>query len=299
VELLAWVDASTRASVLAGYAEAAAAAGIDLAGPAEQVAARFAGWLAGTARPWLVVLDDLRDRAVLDGLWPGGPAGMVLITAADGDTLADQPAGLRAQVFAIGAFSTREALNYLMGRLINDPDQRHGATDLALGLDCDPCALAHASAVIATTTNSCRDYQDRYAGMRARLTARQASGKPPPALAVTWILSAERAEQLSPGGATQPLLALAALLGGPAIPGPVFTAPATGKYLAEARRCGHRRRPCPGGCASPGIRRTAHHRYRHHASGGLDQPSSRGARPHGDAQADAGARGTRRRRLAA
>jgi hypothetical protein len=30
-----------------------------------------------------VVLDDLRDAADLDGLWPQGPAGQVLITAAD------------------------------------------------------------------------------------------------------------------------------------------------------------------------------------------------------------------------
>lgn len=234
VDLLAWVDASSRASVLSGYAEAAAAAGIDLDGPAEQVAARFAGWLAETARPWLVVLDDLRDRADLDGLWPRGLAGTVLITTPDGETVSDKTGEPRAQVFAVGAFSTREALNYLMGRLADDPDQRHGAIDLAIGLDCDPCALAHASAVIATITNTCRDYQHRYTDMRARVAARLAAGEPPAASAVTWILSAERAEQLLPGGATQLLLALAALLDGQAIPGPVFTTPATCKYLAEA-----------------------------------------------------------------
>jgi hypothetical protein len=37
VELLAWIDASSRASALAGYAQAAAAAGIDCAGRAGQV----------------------------------------------------------------------------------------------------------------------------------------------------------------------------------------------------------------------------------------------------------------------
>ena len=42
---------------------------------AEAVAARFAAWLNGTGRPWLVVLDDLRDAADLDGLWPAGPGG--------------------------------------------------------------------------------------------------------------------------------------------------------------------------------------------------------------------------------
>src|SRR5215472_10865504 len=73
VDLLAWVTASSRASVLAGYLEAAAAVGLDPGGAAEEVAGRFARWLAQSARPWLVVLDDLRDPADLDGLWPSGP----------------------------------------------------------------------------------------------------------------------------------------------------------------------------------------------------------------------------------
>jgi hypothetical protein len=234
VEVLAWVDASSRASALAGYAEAAAAAGIDPAGPAEQVAARLAGWLAETTRPWLVVLDDLRDAADLGGLWPRGPAGRVLITTPDEGTVSGELDEPGVQVFPVGAFSTREALNYLMGRLADDPDQRQGAIDLAITLGGDPCALTHASAVLATTTQSCRDYQRHYTSKRARLAARQAGGEPPAAPAVTWLLSAERAGQLLPGGATQFLLALAALLDGQAIPAPLFSTPAMCKYLAEA-----------------------------------------------------------------
>ena len=83
VDLLAWVTATSRASVLSGYAQAAAELGLDHERDAEAVAARFLAWLDGTTRPWLVVLDDLRDAADLDGLWPAGPAGRVLITAAD------------------------------------------------------------------------------------------------------------------------------------------------------------------------------------------------------------------------
>jgi hypothetical protein len=60
VELAAWVDASSRASVLSGYAEAAAAAGIESAGPAERMAAGLIGWLAGTTVPWLMVADGPR-----------------------------------------------------------------------------------------------------------------------------------------------------------------------------------------------------------------------------------------------
>ena len=83
VDLLAWVAAASRASVLSGYGQAAAQLGLDHAGDAEAVAARFLAWLEGTSRPWLVVLDDLRDAADLDGLMPAGPAGRVLVTAAD------------------------------------------------------------------------------------------------------------------------------------------------------------------------------------------------------------------------
>ena len=71
VDLLAWVAAASRASVLSGYGQAAAQLGLDHGGDAEAVAARFLAWLDGTSRPWLVVLDDLRDAADLDGLMAG------------------------------------------------------------------------------------------------------------------------------------------------------------------------------------------------------------------------------------
>jgi hypothetical protein len=116
--LLAWVDATSRASVLSGYLQAAAAAGIDPAGTAEDVAARFTSWLAQTRLPWLVVLDDLRDAADLSGLWPRGPAGTVLITTPDQDTVSGEP---QARVVPVGTFSPREALSYLTGRLAGWP----------------------------------------------------------------------------------------------------------------------------------------------------------------------------------
>ena len=80
--MLTWVVASSRASVLSGFVQAAAAMGASDAGDAESVAARFVDWLGKTNRPWLVVLDDLRDAADLRGLWPAGPTGRLLITTA-------------------------------------------------------------------------------------------------------------------------------------------------------------------------------------------------------------------------
>jgi tetratricopeptide (TPR) repeat protein len=230
-DLLAWVDAASRASVLSGYRQAATELGLDHGGDAEAVAARFLAGLAAASRPWLVVLDDVRDAADLDGLMPAGPAGRVLITAADAATVPGVP---RAVVFAVPAFSTREALNYLSGRLSSDPDQRNGAIDLVSELGGEPAALSQAAAVILSSGIRCSEYREYLAQRRAQITA---DAGPLPAAAVTWALCAWYAGQLAPGGGIYPLLALAALLGGQAVPGTVFTAPATCEYLKDEGAC--------------------------------------------------------------
>jgi len=234
VDMVFWVDASSRASALSGYLQAAAAAGTSTAGRAEHAAARLTRWLAAAGSPWLMVLDDLRDPADLDGIWPAGPAGRVLITAPGQDAVRDPGGEPRALTVPVGAFSPREALNYLMTRLAGGTDQRHGALDLALALEGDPCALARASAVITATGWTCRDYQQRYTAARSRLAARQAPGYPPAPAAVTWVLSAERAGRLLPGPATGLLLALAAVLDGQPVPGQLLSAPAVRAWLAQA-----------------------------------------------------------------
>ena len=224
VELLAWVNASDRASVLSGYTEAAALLGLDDGGDAELVAARFLGWLGSTARPWLVVLDDVRDAADLDGLLPGGPAGRLLITAADAEVVPGP------RQVTVPAFSQREAMAYLFDRLAANQDQRNGAYDLAEDLRGEPAALAQAAAVMAGSGTGCRAYQRYFTEQRERLRA--ADGREPPAAAVTWMLSADYAEELLPGGGTWPLLVLAALLDSHGIPVPVLTGPAACRYLA-------------------------------------------------------------------
>lgn len=228
VEFLAWVNAASRASVLAGFAAAARRLGLDHGGDAEAVAARVVAWLGGTARRWLVVLDNLRDAADLDGLWPCGPAGRVLVTARDVGVVPDGPGTVAV---AVPAFSLREAMTYLSGRLTTDPDQRSGAYDLAGRLSGEPTALGHAAAVMADSGVGCRDYERYFEAQRERLRA--ASGREPPAAAVTWMLSADYAEELLPGGGTWPLLVLASLLDGHGIPRTVLTAPAVCKYLAD------------------------------------------------------------------
>jgi tetratricopeptide (TPR) repeat protein len=233
VQVLVWADAGSRAGVLSAYAQAAAAVGVAAGGPAEQAATQFTSWLAATSRPWLVVLDDLRDAADLEGLWPEGPSGTVLITTRHEQAITEDSTGLRVTALQVGGFSTREALRYLTGRLAGDPDQRHGAIDLAAALCGDPCALGQASALITTTTQDCLDYHHHYTDVRARLARDAGSGAVAP-LEVTWRLSADRAAQLCPGGGTWLLLTLAALLDGQPMPSALFTTSAVATYLTQA-----------------------------------------------------------------
>jgi len=127
----------------------------------------------------------------------------------------------------VPAFSIREALGYLSGRLTTDPDQRSGAIDLAGELGCEPAALAQAAAVIISTGIRCRGYRDYVSDRRSQPAA---GGEPAAAAGLTWTVSASHAEQLAPGTAWR-LLVLAALLDGHGVPGMVFTAPATCQYL--------------------------------------------------------------------
>ena len=226
--LLIWVTASNRAAVLSSYVRAfTERTGLAPVGDGETVAARFLAWLAETSRPWLVVLDDVSQPADLDGLWPTGPAGQVLVTTAADAVI---PAARNPALFPVGAFSSHEALTYLMGRLSADPDQRLGAVDLVQDLGGDPLALFQASAAIASSGLTCRDYRDLFVRQQEQLA--QVSGAQPGAKVVTWMLSVERADQLAPGGAAQSCLALAVLLGGHGIPEPVFAAPAAGEFIA-------------------------------------------------------------------
>jgi tetratricopeptide (TPR) repeat protein len=225
LDLLVWIDASSRASVLSGYAAATAlVTGRDQATSCESVAAQFLSWLAETSHSWLVVLDDLTDEADLDALCPAGPAGRTLVTCADPAAV---PRGVRA--LPIGPFNPREALSYLTERLSANRGQRLGAIDLINAVGVEPAALAQASAVIASSAMSCQSYQDYFVRWREYLA--DPAEALPLASAVTWPVSLESAAQFAPAGSVRSLLALTALLDGHGIPATVLTAPSAVRYL--------------------------------------------------------------------
>jgi tetratricopeptide (TPR) repeat protein len=229
IDMLVWVSVIDRASVLSGFVEASVAAtGIQPTGTAESVAIRFAGWLGETRRPWLVVLDDLPETIDLDGLWPTGPAGRLLITGARTGIPADAGRGPRTQVVPVGLVSLREALNGLNERLSVNPAQRQGAIDLVEILGREPLALAQAAAVVASSNLTCRDYRDFFVSRQERLGT---GSDGMPSAATTWTISLERAESLLPGAPVRHMVVLLALLDGHGIPGEIFSTRAVAEYL--------------------------------------------------------------------
>jgi tetratricopeptide (TPR) repeat protein len=234
VDLLAWVPAASRDAILTGYAEALAAAGIPGARATPgAAAASLLAWLAGSGRPWLVVLDDLSDADDLDGLWPSGPSGLVLVTTR---LPAAAMRGPGRTVAEIGPFSPREALGYLTARL-SEPGMRTGALDLASDLGRLPLSLAMASGVVADTGTDCRRYREQLAA-RVRQVPGPGAGDATSTVAAAWSLSLDRADAIAPPSTAGYALALTALLDPAGVPAAVLASRAACDYICGPARPG-------------------------------------------------------------
>ena len=116
LDLLVWIDASSREEVVSGYAQAGAEIlGADTA-EQDQAAAAFLAWLGGHhGKRWLVVLDDVAVPSDIAGLWPPEyPLGRTLVTTRNRD------AALLARTrhrIDVDLFTRGESLSYLKERL--------------------------------------------------------------------------------------------------------------------------------------------------------------------------------------
>src|SRR5499427_142241 len=232
LDLVLWLTPSSRDAVVTGYAQAMQDVGRPSADGPEAAATHFLDWLSETGRPWLVILDDLGDASALEGLWPHGPQGRVMVTSRRPDTAVR---AYRPRAIEVGPFSPRESLAYLSSKLHADPDQWIGALDLAGDLGHLPIALAQAAALMADTGLDCREYRARIADRMQRL-AGGAVGAYPSIVASTWALATEFAEQIPPAGLARPALPLVAMLDPNGIPGAVLTSQAACAYLTRYRR---------------------------------------------------------------
>lgn len=238
LDLLVWLDAGSRDSIVTGYAQALAA--IRVAAPAgkpEAAASQFLTWLADTGRRWLVVLDGLAEPADAEGLWPQGPGGQSIVTTAlaglspspvvAGTTIQELAPGPAPVSIGLSPFSPREALDFLSDRLNDDPYRSAGALDLAMALGCLPAALALAVTYLLDTWQDCRQYR---LALEQRRRAEAGEVRTDP-LAASWMLAIERAMEFAPTDLPWPALRLAAVLGPSWVPGAVLTSSAACAYI--------------------------------------------------------------------
>ncbi|GIH15514.1 tetratricopeptide repeat protein [Rugosimonospora africana] len=239
VDLAVWVAATSRASVLAAYAEAFVAthpgAGT---GEVERDAHRFLAWLAATERSWIMVLDDVADPTKLSGLWPAGRTGQLVLT-----TRRREAAILaRGAVVEVGVFTPQESAAFLTAKLSSatlPPDALGEAAELGADLGHLPLALAQAAAVIVNDAVTAAEYRAMLADRTSRLAdlfpadPLDSGDEYEHALAGTWSLATERADMLAPAGLARPLLSLLAVLDPNGVPEAVLNSAAASAWVTS------------------------------------------------------------------
>ncbi|POX53170.1 tetratricopeptide repeat protein [Streptomyces sp. Ru72] len=267
-ELLLWVTADNRASVLDGYARAwrvlsrasvsgdGATPGTGPGSDDETQADLFLAWLRSAGTSWLVVLDDVDDPGAMAGLWPVGDAGRTIVTTRRRDASLIHP-GVR--VIPVGVFTVEEATGYLTDRLSLDPDPAAGPqrplaahrpedlAALATALGCFPLALSQAAAFVIDTGMDLPSYLSLLSDERESLAGLFPSSSPADehrgTVTSTLELALVRAESLAPPGAARAMLELISVLAPDGIPEAVLLGPAARAWLGGDRPSGRRELP--------------------------------------------------------
>jgi tetratricopeptide (TPR) repeat protein len=239
LDLLVWITASSRDVIISAYAEAAALVmGSSAPGSAEQAAARLLAWLATTTWQWLVVLDDLNAPALLTGIWPpSSDTGRTIITTRRADAAL---LGEGRRMVEVGVFTPAEAATFVRERLADAPSLADDIDGVADDLGRLPLALSHAAAFMADRRMTCAEYRGAFADRERHLADLFPEAEALPdqyerTIAVTWSLSVDAADALTPVGLARPLLQLASVLDPDGIPAGAFTAQAVLNWLPYAR----------------------------------------------------------------
>ncbi|WP_052768467.1 NB-ARC domain-containing protein [Streptomyces humi] len=258
VDVLVWVNATSRSAVVDAFA--AAAAGLLGAGRDDPAAAGrlFHDWLkqppgTGRSRPgarWLVVLDDVPHVGALRDLWPPEvPHGRTLITTRNRDAVFLSGGRTRIDV---GRFTPEEAVGYLTAALGRHETQATADEVAALAEDLGrlPLALSQAVPYLVNRGLDCAAYRARLANRSRSLEDVLPTGTGLPdnqalTVAAAWDLSIDLADQQPPRGLARPLLHLLGMLDPNGIPEPVLLSPPARRYLTRhatpPSRAGHGR----------------------------------------------------------
>jgi hypothetical protein len=237
VDLLVWVEASSKDAVVTGFAQAAIAISIDDGSDPSRAASRFLAWQEDTDKRWLIVLDDLQNPADLQDMWPiPSLSGRVIVTTRRQDSILSA-AGRK--LVTVHAFTEEEAANYLADKFGSEPARLIEADKLASDLGHLPLALAQAAAYMADRELDCADYRRRWNDRSRRIQELTPEDGALPdnhrrTVAATWSLSVDFADRLSPQGVARPLLELASVLDANGIPAPILSSQPALSYIAGA-----------------------------------------------------------------
>jgi tetratricopeptide (TPR) repeat protein len=237
VDVVAWVPARSTAEIVNTYGEILRAVTseprrADHGSPLRD-ATQLLQWLATTERRWLIVLDGLNDPADLRGLWPPSTtSGQTVVT-----TRRREAALRRADhhFCEVDVFSHAEALSYVRGKLADYQPLQAGSDQLVTSLEYLPLAISQAVAFLLDQQLTCGEYLGLLANRRQTLRDLAPDVLPDDhvhPVAMTWSLSINLADRLTPKGLARPLLELASLLDSAGIPYALFSTEAILNYLA-------------------------------------------------------------------
>jgi hypothetical protein len=239
VDLVVWLNATTRDQIVAGYAQAAREVSATDDPSAERAAGRFLAWMGRTDLRWLVVLDDLAAPGDLVDLWPpSAPTGRTVVTTQRNDAAL---AGSGRQFIEVTQFVPSDALGFLAAWLADHPDLLAGAEELAAALGYLPIALAQAAVYLLDRRLTCAEYCARLASRRLEQVLPEKRWLPDTqkdVIPAIWSLSVDRANDLEPTGLAQPALELASVLAASGIPKEVFRTPDAVGHLRASRSSG-------------------------------------------------------------
>ncbi len=215
---VAWQFAAEDPAVLAtGFGDLAAELGARELADARDPVASVHAVLAKQAASWLLVFDNVPDRASVLGFLPPAGRGQVLITCRN-------PAWPPGQLLGVPVLATEVAADFLERRT-GDPD-RTSAVELAGQLGGLPLALEQAAAYLQATGTRLADYLALFRRRRGELLARGEPVGYSGTVATAWRLAFDLLEQSEPHAAG--LLRLLAFCAPEEIPLPVLLQPPPG-----------------------------------------------------------------------
>jgi tetratricopeptide (TPR) repeat protein/transcriptional regulator with XRE-family HTH domain len=218
-----WVNASTEESIMASFLTIAQALPQIVASnetDQRKILAAILQWLHTCQDPWLMIVDNADDLALIQPYLPQQGQGCILVT-----TRATAVGWLAApiDVDPMGLLEGTRFLLHRAQRLPATEEEYNEASNVVMTLDGFPLALDQAGAYIEETGCSIEDYLHLYEQHRTRLLARRGrqATNYPDSVATTWSLSFQTIENDHPAAAE--LLCLCAFLSPDHIPEELLT----------------------------------------------------------------------------